>query len=273
MALTNFMHEYQKRRRIVGSKQNATIKALRKAFADGELTEDGCAAVEGWKTVFEVARLGLRLKTLIVSKSFKSGAKLVEFAGDADIIEVSDDIFRSAVDTESPQGVAALAYFPKLPTLDELLKPDSLQIVAEGIQDPGNLGTIIRSANAFGATAVLLGDQTVSQFNPKVIRASTGSVFRIPCIASKSEAMIKKLKTAKVRLVGTSSHQGTDLESADFTGGVAIFIGSEGSGLSAKTIAQLDTFVRIPIGNVESLNAGVATSIILYEAARQRRTQ
>src|SRR6185312_10770436 len=145
----SFVDEYRKRRRIVDSKQNSTIKTLRRAFANGELTEDGCVAIEGWNVISETARLGIRFKTLVVQKSLASAGPamklLAMMKSDVDVIEVTDEILRSAVDTESPQGVAALVYFPQFPTLDELLKPQSLLVVAEGIQDPGNLGTIIRS--------------------------------------------------------------------------------------------------------------------------------
>ena len=141
-----------------------------------------------------------------------------------------------------------------------------------GVQDPGNLGTILRSAEAFGAGGVLLGEGTVSPFNSKVVRASAGSVFRLPITKTKLLEMLPQLRAHGLRLIATSSHKGTPLPAATLTGPLAIFIGSEGAGLSRDVLAGMDEVVAIPhTPRVESLNAGVAASIVLYEAARQRR--
>jgi TrmH family RNA methyltransferase len=149
-------------------------------------------------------------------------------------------------------------------------------IVLAGLQDPGNLGTILRSAEAFGSAGVVLGEGTVSPFNSKVIRASAGSIFRLPVIIGKTagglEAIAAELRVQNVRLIATSSHKGTPLDQANLTGLLAVFIGSEGAGLSRTVLAQADELVAIPhTPQVESLNAGVAGSIVLYDAARQRR--
>jgi TrmH family RNA methyltransferase len=261
--------------RKVESKQNATIKALRKAFANGELTADGCVAIEGMKTIEEAARSGLKFKALIASESAvaKVNGLLAKIGLAAEAILVSDEVFRSAVDTESPQGVAALVFPAKHSMKDILAKKNPLVVVAAGIQDPGNLGTIIRSAEAFGAAGIVLGESTVSLFNAKAVRASAGSAFRLPSVASKLSEAMRELRKAGVQMVGTSSHKGVSLEKADLRGGVAIVIGREGAGLPKNVMAELDEFVKIPQAEiVESLNAGVAASVILYEAARQRRS-
>jgi len=144
------------------------------------------------------------------------------------------------------------------------------------VQDPGNLGTILRSAEAFGSAGVVLGEGTVSPFNAKVIRASAGSIFRLPVIEAKPvggmESVSQTFRARGLRTIATSSHKGTPLDQAKLTGPAAILIGSEGSGLSGSQLAQVDATVAIPHSpHVESLNAGVAASIVLYEAARQRR--
>jgi len=149
-------------------------------------------------------------------------------------------------------------------------------IVLAGLQDPGNLGTILRSAEAFGSAGVVLGEGTVSPFNSKVLRASAGSVFRLPVIIGKAagglEEISAKLRAQSVRLIATSSHKGTPLDQANLIGPSAIFVGNEGSGLPRALLAQADELIAIPhLPQVESLNAGVAGSIVLYEAARQRR--
>ena len=145
-------------------------------------------------------------------------------------------------------------------------------LVIAGVQDPGNLGTILRSAEAFGAGGVLLGEGTVSPFNPKVVRASAGSVFRLPLARAKLSEALERMKEHGLRLVATASHKGTPLDQAKLSGPLAIFIGSEGAGLSRDLIKEWMRswpFRKPP--QVESLNAGVAASIVLYEVARQKR--
>jgi TrmH family RNA methyltransferase len=263
------------RLRPVQSRQNSTIKALRRAFANGELTDDGCCAIESIKIVEEAVRSGLTFGAVVFSESGASGkaaSKLLsELPARVEALVVPDDVFKSAVDTESPQGVAALVY-PREYEISGILSAGSLVVVTAGIQDPGNLGTIIRSAEAFGASGVVLGEQTVSRFNAKTIRASAGSLFRLPAVASKLSDAVEALRKKGFRLVGTSSHQGASLNEAKLTGSVALFIGSEGSGLAPSILFQMDELVTIPhSAELESLNAGVAASILLYEAARQRR--
>jgi RNA methyltransferase, TrmH family len=140
-----------------------------------------------------------------------------------------------------------------------------------GLQDPGNLGTILRSAEAFGATGVVLGEGTVSVYNSKVVRASAGSVFRLKALKADLKNVIGELRARRFRLIATSSHKGTSLPKADLNRQVAIFIGNEGAGLDKKLISEMDELMMIPhSARVESLNAGIAASIILYEAARQK---
>src|SRR5262249_43901848 len=134
------------------------------------------------------------------------------------------------------------------------------------------VGTVIRSAEAFSARAVLLGEKTASHFNAKVVRASAGSVFREPVIRVPLAEAVASLKAHGVRVVATSSHKGRPLDEIDFTGPLALLIGSEGAGLPPAIATQADELVTIPHSpRVESLNAGIAASILLYEAQRQRR--
>jgi TrmH family RNA methyltransferase len=143
--------------------------------------------------------------------------------------------------------------------------------VVAGLQDPGNLGTIIRSAEAFGTSGVLLSEGTVSAYNSKVVRASAGSVFRVPIANAKLEPLLAELHERGLRLIATSSHKGVPLHEADLRGLAAIFVGNEGAGIDKKLLGKMDELIMIPHSpRVESLNAGIAASIILYEAARQR---
>jgi len=179
-------------------------------------------------------------------------------------------LFNSIVPSDAPQGVAALLKLPAF-SAAQLLDRSSQGpfIVAAGLQDPGNLGTILRSAEAFGAAGIFLTEGTVSPYNSKVLRGSAGSIFRLPWLRISSAELIPLLRAHSVRLLATSSHQGTRLPQISWTLPVAIFIGNEGAGLSRELTRQMDETLVIPqAAQVESLNAGVAASIVLYECAR-----
>jgi len=265
-------------RRVVG-RHNPLVKELRQAFAHGERTAEGDCAIEGVRIVEEAIRSGLRFRAVFFRESAQERANklLPQIGAQVETLLLPDKLFDSAVPSETPQGVAALVRTKafSLDTILERLQVGPILVLA-GLQDPGNLGTILRSAEAFGCAGVVLGEGTVSPFNSKVIRASAGSVFRLPCVAAKDEggleAVLPRLREGGMRLIATSSHKGTALDQAELAGPAAIFVGSEGSGLARQLVSQTDEMVAIPHNEqVESLNAGVAASVVLYEAARQRR--
>jgi len=264
----------RQRLRQVASRQNPLVKDLRRAFARSETTPDGSCAIESVRLVEEAIRSGLRFRAVFFRQSSLAVADrlLPQIAAQVETVLLPNEIFDSAVATETPQGVAALAKVKSF-TLDDLLRPyQPLVVVLSGIQDPGNLGTLLRSAEAFGASGVLLGEGTVSQFNSKAVRASAGSVFRVPTVAVKVEEAIPRLRQGGLRLVATSSHGGTPADQANLATPLAFFIGNEGSGLPRELMSHMDETVVVPHpGPVESLNAAVAASVLLYEAARQRR--
>lgn len=271
-------NEVRRRLRRIEGRHNPLLKQLRQAFAHAELTEQGDCAIEGVHIMEEAIRSGLRFRAVLFRESSQSVAeRLVPQLGvHVESVVVPDRIFDGAVPSETPQGVAALVKL-KEHSLDDLL--ERLQVgpivVVVGLQDPGNLGTILRSAEAFGSAGVVLGEGTVSRFNSKVIRASAGSVFRLPIVAANAsgavEGMLRQFSAHEVRLMATSSHKGTSLDRANLAGSSAIFIGSEGAGLPRSLMSRMDETIAIPHSpRVESLNAGVAASIVLYEAARQR---
>jgi TrmH family RNA methyltransferase len=169
--------------------------------------------------------------------------------------------------------VAALLKLPAFSAAQLLDRSkDGPLVVAAGLQDPGNLGTILRSAEAFGAAGIFLTEGTVSPYNSKVLRGSAGSIFRLPFLQIASAELLPLLRAHGVRLLATSSHQGTPLPQISWTLPLAIFIGNEGAGLSRELTRQMDETLAIPQSKqVESLNAGVAASIVLYEAARNRK--
>jgi TrmH family RNA methyltransferase len=269
----------QQRLRRIEGRHNAFVKELRQAFAHAERTEDGSCAIEGLRIVEEAIRSGLRFRAVFFKESAQNLAErlLPQIGAQVDTLLLPDKLFDGIVPSENPQGVAALMRLREFSFADVL---ERLQvgpvIVLAGVQDPGNLGTILRSAEAFGSAGVVLGEGTVSPFNSKVIRASAGSIFRLPVILTKAvgglEEISAKLRAQSVRLIATSSHKGTPLDQANLRGSVAVFVGSEASGLPRAVLGQADELVAIPhMPQVESLNAGVAGSIVLYEAARQRQ--
>jgi RNA methyltransferase, TrmH family len=270
-------NDVESRLRPVSSRQNALVKELRKAFTQGEPTADGALAIEGVRILEEAIRSGLRFEAVFFSHAGRGHAArlLPQLSSHCETLLLPDDVFTSAVSTETPQGVAALVRLKpaKFEDLLEQVSTNLLLVAVAGIQDPGNLGTIIRSAEAFSARAVLLGENTVSHFNPKVVRASAGSLFREPLICVKLAETIVLLKQHGVRVVATSSHKGKPLPEADFSGASLIVIGSEGAGVPPEVLSEADQLITIPHSpRVESLNAGIAASIILYEAAKKNLT-
>jgi len=269
----------QSRLRRIEGRHNAALKELRQAFTRAERTAQGDCAIEGVRIVEEAIRSGLRFREVFFRESAPSHAErlLPQIGAHVETLLVPDRLFDGAVPSETPQGVAALVRLKEF-SLDDVLERLHVGplVVVAGLQDPGNLGTILRSAEAFGSAGVLLGEGTVSPFNSKVIRASAGSIFRLPVVVAKTlggmEAVSQTIRARGVRMITTSSHKGMPLDQSKLTGPAAIFIGSEGSGVPRSLLAQVDETVAIPHSpHVESLNAGVAASIVLYESARQRR--
>ncbi len=272
------------RLRRVEGRHNALVKQLRQAFSRAELTEGGDCAIEGLRILEEAIRSGLRFSAVFFRESAQDRAErlLPQIGAQVETLLLPDKLFDSLVPSESPQGVAALVRLKEF-SLEDVIETERLQVgpivVLAGLQDPGNLGTILRSAEAFGSAGVVLAESTVSPFNSKVVRASAGSVFRLPVIhghgksaTAKLEEVSEKLRAQGVRLLATSSHKGTPLDQADLKGATAIFFGNEGAGLPREVMAKMEEVIAIPhTPQVESLNAGVAASIVLYEAATQRR--
>lgn len=262
------------RLRPVEGRHNPLVKELRQAFAHAELTPEGYCAIEGVRILDEAIRSGLKFGAVFFSSSAQGKADrlLPQIGNRVQTLLLPDKLFADAVPSETPQGVAALVRCKPHTLAEVLLNSAKGPLIAvAGVQDPGNLGTILRSAEAFGAGGVLLGEGTVSPYNSKVIRASAGSVFRIPFARAKVTEALGAMRREKLRLLATSSHKGTPLPEARLSGPLVIFIGNEGAGLPRDLMAQMDELVAIPHSpQVESLNAGVAASIVLYEAARQK---
>jgi len=263
------------RLRPVAGRHHPRLKELRLAFRRAELTARGECAIEGVKLLEEALRSGQHLESVFFSESARPLAEklLPQISARTKTLVLPNALFDSIVPSEAPQGVAALLKLPAFSSA-QLLDRSSQGplVVAAGLQDPGNLGTILRSAEAFGAAGVFLTEGTVSPYNSKVLRGSAGSIFRLPFLRIPSAELIPLLRARGVRLLATSSHQGTLLSQISWILPLAIFIGNEGAGLSRELTREMDETLAIPqAAQVESLNAGVAASIVLYEAARNRK--
>jgi TrmH family RNA methyltransferase len=267
----------QSRLRPVEGRHNALVKELRRAFADGALTPEGDCAIEGVRMIEEAVRSGLKFRAIFFrnSASNVSARLLPQMAATVETLLLPDKLFDSLVPSETPQGVAAMVRCKQFVLEDVLTRaPIEPLLAIAGVHDPGNLGTILRSAEAFGVGGVLLGEGTAGAFNSKVIRASAGSVFRLPAARVKLSDALPPMREKGLRLVATSSHDSRPLGEVDLSGPLTVFIGSEGAGLPRALLAEMDEVVAIPhSASVESLNAGVAASIVLYEVARQRKRQ
>ncbi|HSZ62110.1 MAG TPA: RNA methyltransferase [Terriglobales bacterium] len=262
------------RLRPVTGRHNQRLKELRVAFRRAELTARGECAIDSVKLLEEALRSGLDLGSIFFSEAARPLAEklLPQVNSRTEALVLPNALFNSIVPSDAPQGVAALVKLRAF-SLAELLDraSEGPLVVASGLQDPGNLGTILRSAEAFGAAGIFLTEGTVSPYNSKVLRGSAGSIFRLPFLQVSSAELIALLRARGVRLIATSSHQGTPLPKISWTLPLAIFIGNEGAGLSRELLREMSETLVIPqSAQVESLNAGIAASIVLYEAARNR---
>ena len=252
---------------VISSRANARVKQLRGAFGGQARLSGGMVAIEGEHLLEEALRSGMVFKTVFVAEG-REVPSIVPHG--VELLRLTDEVFGSVVETQSPQGVAALLV-PPVRRMDDVLRGVPLVLIAAGLQDPGNLGTLVRSAEAFGATGVVTTPGTVSAWNQKALRASVGSLFRVPVVSATADE-VAGLKRRGVRLLAAvGAGNAVAAQNVDFRGGCAVMIGNEGAGLGSEWIAMADELVTIPCpGPVESLNAAVAGSLLLYEASRQR---
>ena len=262
--------------RIVQSKQNARLKLLRQAMKQPARGAGGPAGIEGPNLLAEALRAGLRIPTVFVAQDAEELLDGMSLAAETEVLAVPKALLQSALATETPQPVAALVEPPEW-TWAQVLECGSrepLLIVLAGLQDPGNLGTILRSAEAFGASGVVCLPGTVSAWNPKAVRASAGSVFRVPVLEASTDQCFPRLRGAGVTLLGAMARAAQPADRVDLAGPVALMIGNEGQGVPKDLAARAYCNVTIPCpGPVESLNAAVAASVLLYEASRQRAVE
>jgi TrmH family RNA methyltransferase len=254
------------RTELVISPANPLLRDVRKAVTRGQLTDDGLWVAEGPHLLEEALRSACEVRALLISESALSK---VEPHGRT--LVLPDKLFQTVAATETSQGVIALVRPPDS-RLERLFEGQTVLVVVDGLQDPGNAGAIVRAAEAFGATGVMFLKGSVSPFHPKTLRASAGSLFRVPFMAAIDPALAAaELRAHRLQVYAAMPcTPATPLaEDTDFTRPCALAIGNEGRGVSPEMKAIADP-VAIPTRGVESLNAAVAAAVLLYEIRRQR---
>jgi TrmH family RNA methyltransferase len=254
----------------ISSRTNTRVKQLRAAFSEKSRLSGGLIAIEGDHLLEEALLSGIVPEVAFLAGDRPPPPVLPQ---SVEILHLTEDVFSSAVETRSPQGIAALIS-PPAHSINEIIdQTNPLILIAVGLQDPGNMGTLIRSAEAFGAAGVIITSGTVNPWKQKALRSSTGSIFRVPVVAATQE-QVAALQSQNIRLlaaVGAAEPGVIAAQEVDLRKPCGILIGNEGSGLSAEWLAMASTRITIPCpGPVESLNAAVAGSLLLYEASRQR---
>jgi RNA methyltransferase, TrmH family len=258
--------------RIVQSKQNSRVRELRRALTTP--VRSGPVGIEGPNLLHEALRAGLRIHCVFVSAEELASEQENTLPPGTEILLLPEDLLRSVLTTETPQPVAALVDPPDWTWAQVLGMTQSaapLIVLLAGLQDPGNLGTILRSAEAFGANGVICLPGTVSAWNPKAVRASAGSVFRVPVISATPESAFSHLRAAGIEALVATATAAPSADRVRLAHATAFLIGNEGNGVPDEIAALADGAIRVPCpGPVESLNAAVAASVLLYEASQQR---
>lgn len=260
---------------MISSTKNEQVKTVielkKKAKARNEAK---LFVVEGVRMVSELPKE--RTEKLYVSESFLNNPENEKFLKEYPRYEaVTDSVFAAMSDTQTPQGVLALIRQYEY-GIDDVLKADGKAhlMILENLQDPGNLGTILRAGEGAGITGLIMSHDTVDIYNPKVIRSTMGSVFRVPFFYTDDIfKTAQELKNRGIRLFAAHLGGKNNYEQEDYKGDVGFLIGNEGNGLTDELSDMADTWVKIPMaGKVESLNAAIAASILMFETARQRRS-
>lgn len=266
---------------MITSMSNPQMKKVQQLLKKARTRrEEGLFVAEGIKMFGEAPKD--RLQKVYAAASFaekEEFQKILKEKGlenPGDKVEIVDDkVFKSLSDTVTPQGVLCLISMKDW-SLEEILEgvKNPLLIILEDLQDPGNLGTIIRTGEGAGITGVILSRTSVDVFNPKVIRSTMGSVYRVPVlyVDSIEKEVLSVLKTHGITTYAAHLKGKNNYDQEDYGKGTAFFIGNEGNGLTDSLTACADTLIKIPMeGQVESLNAAMASGILMYEVARQRR--
>ena len=254
---------------MISSKSNSKIKYVKRLLTSAkERRVGGVFVIEGVRIVKEAPMESV--KQLFISESLM-GSGALETSVYPNVEVVTDEVYRSISDTVTPQGVLAVVEQPSF-TLDLAAYENKCRfLLLDGIQDPGNLGTIIRTAEAAACDMVIMSEECADIYNPKVIRSTMGSIFRVPFLIDDLVSVIEALKTDGVMVYGAALDGSLNFRDVSYGEKTAIVIGNEGNGISGGVLNSVNQKIRIPMhGQVESLNAAVSAALILYEIDRRK---
>ncbi|MFA7532860.1 MAG: RNA methyltransferase [Tissierellaceae bacterium] len=261
---------------IISSVKNPLIKNIKSLHRKKERLKNSSFVIEGIKIIEEAIESNYPIKNIVYTDQLlkvKDGEnlfnKIREFHN---LIYVTDNVFKEISDTENPQGVLAVAEIRQMEINQLNFNKMLFLLYLDQLQDPGNMGTVIRTADAFNVDCIIIGQGSVDPYNPKVVRATMGSIFRVPLVyETKGYGELKYLKEKGIHLYATSLEGSKLIYEVDYKSCFILAIGNESNGISEKIISMSNGLIKIPMpGKAESLNAGIAASIIMYEVMKQR---
>lgn len=260
----------------ISSRQNSIVRSFRELAAEPE--HGGRVLLDGVHLVRDAIAAGVTLEVVAVSSSQlqsdgEEGALARTLDGRGiEVISASDDVFSALSPVRTPSGIVAIGHRKPATVNDVCGRPDALILAAIDVQDPGNVGSLIRAAEAAGMTGAFVAGASANPFSWKALRGSMGSALRLPVVAGMdTDQIMRALKSAGIRTVASVVHGGMDPDAVSWSGPVAVLLGGEGPGLSSDLVSQCDARITIPMApHVESLNVAVAAGIIAYAARRQR---
>ncbi len=262
------------------SKSHPIARRLRALRADAALrAAEGVFVAEGIHLAMEALGAGAMIDVAVVSPRLSEsgeGQALTLKLQEAGILPhvTSGVTLESLQDARSPQPVVLIVRHvpPTLGAVTEAHEGSQLLVIACGVQDPGNLGALWRTADAAGATGFLATEGSASLTHPRTVRASMGAIFRLPAIEAKIDDVLEEVKSRQLRIIGADARGATSYDAADWGGPIALLLGGEGAGLPLTVVASLDLRIAVPMARgVESLSVNAAAAVLLFEAARQRR--
>lgn len=261
--------------RLTGS-QNPIVKEVRSLKNKSARTEKNLYFIEGTRFTTEALKENIDICYFVLSETFAAASgseELLKQISHSPFIcyVVADGVFDAISDTQNPQGIMAVLKQEKKQLKDAVIS-EGLLVITDAVRDPGNMGTIIRTADAAGCTGMIIPDGCVDIYNPKVLRATMGSVFHLPIYHCEDMAAAMSFSKESGFLLCASHLEGAvSIYQADLSGNIALIIGSEADGISDETARSADMLIKIPMaGRAESLNASAAAAVMLFEAMRQR---
>lgn len=252
----------------IDSTSNKIVKHTKKLFDRSARREHRQFVIEGRRLVADAVRCGADIEYILLKQGTEFDAPV-----DCEVYELSEKAFSALKTTVNSQGIAGVVNLGEQTGFSPSEDKACFYVYLDGVSDPGNMGTIIRTADAFGADGVVVSANCVDVYNPKVVRSTMASIFNIPIYFDDSErSIINKMKQKSIKLVSGSLQTERSLFEADLTGRCAIVIGNEANGITEEVVSISDELVKIPIlGRAESLNAAVACSVMIYERMRQTK--